>query len=357
MRILFACPNNLNTFIRNSIFAIENHSQFPVDPIALGKERFWNPGEDYDIVNLHWPESMFVDWWYLDEDRVHRLCSQIDVWRRRGARVCMTRHNIKPHIQKSSIDFMKPILARLDGLIHLGQASMDEFEVRYRREPWLNSLQQTVVPHPGYFDLENQVTRQQARLSLELKQDANVVLVFGTVRSRQEIAFIKRVFRQVQLPNKVLVVPRWYRSYTKLAQLGRMFHVFHDGVPRGTAFHIGFDFVPEEKIQHYLNAADVLLVPRVTRDCLNSGVVPLALTFGRVAVGPNVGVAGEMLRESGNPTYADLQSAARAIETVLNDQQRPDQERLNREYAEQHLSFAAVGQRLGKFYSNLISAS
>jgi hypothetical protein len=75
--------------------------------------------------------------------------------------------------------------------------------------------------------------------------------------------------------------------------------------------------VEESDAQHYLNAADVLFIPRF--HVLNSGNVTLGMTFGRVVVGPDSWDVGELLRETGNPVFDPdrPETAARALDEAF----------------------------------------
>ena len=81
-------------------------------------------------------------------------------------------------------------------------------------------------------------------------------------------------------------------------------------------------FIPDEEVHRYLEAADVLLVPRLpdrrsglpTEMC--SGLVPLALMFGKIVIAPSHSAHPECLGGTENPLYepGDPASLARAIE-------------------------------------------
>jgi beta-1,4-mannosyltransferase len=59
--------------------------------------------------------------------------------------------------------------------------------------------------------------------------------------------------------------------------------------------------VPDKSVAMLISSCDVLLIPQV--DTLNSGNVALEFTFGKVVLGPNIGVIGEELTKLGNPTF------------------------------------------------------
>lgn len=54
-------------------------------------------------------------------------------------------------------------------------------------------------------------------------------------------------------------------------------------------------------LPYYIAASDIILIQR--KDVLNSANIPLAFLFHKVAVGPDTGNMGELLRNTGNPTF------------------------------------------------------
>ena len=97
----------------------------------------------------------------------------------------------------------------------------------------------------------------------------------------------------------------------------------------------------------------MVFVPRCSSSSLNSGIIPLALTFGRVVVGPAAGVMGEMLRQSNNPTFDDEFAASKTIAKLLQCETLFQQEQNNAAFAREKLSLKVVGQKLTDFYSAL----
>ena len=72
-----------------------------------------------------------------------------------------------------------------------------------------------------------------------------------------------------------------------------------------------------DQVQNYMNAADVLLIPRIAS--LNSANVQLGFAFSKVTVGPDYGVVGEILKQTGNPVFkpGNIDSLLDAMKTAL----------------------------------------
>ena len=67
----------------------------------------------------------------------------------------------------------------------------------------------------------------------------------------------------------------------------------------------------------YLNAADVLFIPRL--HVLNSGNITLGMTFGKVVVGPDSLDVGHLLKTTGNVVFDPDQpeTASAAIQRAM----------------------------------------
>ena len=112
--------------------------------------------------------------------------------------------------------------------------------------------------------------------------------------------------------------------------------------------------VPSEDIQLFMNAADVVIIPRIKN--LNSGVLILAFTFGKVVVGTDFGVIGEILSDTGNPTFApdDISSVVCAIEDAKELAENGKGEE-NRIYAHKKWNWGKITQEHLALYKTLIS--
>lgn len=89
-------------------------------------------------------------------------------------------------------------------------------------------------------------------------------------------------------------------------------------------------------------------------DILNSGNVPLALSFGRVVTGPDSGNIGGLLAETGNPAFdpADPRSVDIALERAAR-LSATDQGARNRAYAQEHFGIGRIAAMYGGLYERL----
>ncbi|WP_254838761.1 glycosyltransferase [Natronomonas marina] len=138
-----------------------------------------------------------------------------------------------------------------------------------------------VVPDGSYVSAyENDVSPATAREELSISEGAFVYLFFGLVREYKGIPELLAAFGELDVPDAEL----WVVGSPKSDALGGEI----DALAAGTGnVRTVLEFVPDERIQYYLNAADVLVLPY--RDVLNSGSAHLGCTFGLPVVAPAMG--------------------------------------------------------------------
>jgi hypothetical protein len=276
-------------------------------------EAFWAMEGAFDVVHLHFPEYLTyeIEEAYesgLTDTLISALEERLRFWAERS-RIVITRHVLLPHdaLHDPRWERLYELVYRYcDGVAHFAQASIDEFRKRYHESAWYRGREpgHAIVPHHNYASLPDQITREEARRRLGIGAGAKVMLVFGAIRNEAERQLILDTFHGLDVPRKLLLVSRWRERLRKISwirlkywvrDLTRLYYRLH---PR---YRFNYGFVEEEDTQVYLNAADVLFIPRLW--VLNSGNITLGMTFGKVVVGPDAWDVGELLRETGNPVF------------------------------------------------------
>lgn len=292
-------------------------------------DAFWEMTGDYDVVHFHFPEYLTfrIEQAYqqgLTDELIAETEERLRWWATR-AKLVVTRHVLLPHdaLEDPMWEKMYAMFYRyMDGIAHFATASIDEFRKRYApldefrgREP-----RHAVIPHHNYSSLPDTISREQARARLGIRSHTRVVLVFGMIRNDAERDLVLDSFRTLRGGHKLLLVSRWREKLRKFSwirlkywvrDLTRAYYRLHP------SYHFNYGFVEEVDTQLYLNAADVLFIPRLW--VLNSGNVTLGMTFGRVVVGPDSWDVGQLLRETGNPVFDPdrPETAAAALELGL----------------------------------------
>jgi hypothetical protein len=322
MRVLVAnIPLPANRFLVDLNAALSVHCD-----LEHSSDAFWNMQGDYDLVHLHFPEYLTYEMQAayisgLTEELIQAVGERLAYWSSRAG-IVVTRHVLLPHDAREDPMWERmyeTVYRYADGVVHFAHASVDEFQIRYRGTAFHRGRppRHTIIPHQNYSSLSNEIGREEARRKLGIANGANVMLVFGAIRSDAEKDLVMNTFRNAGIARKLLLVSwwreklagvSWIRLKYWLRDLVRLYYRAH---PR---YHFNYAFVEEADTQLYLNASDVLFIPRL--QVLNSGNVTLGMTFGRVVVGPDSWDVGELLRETGNPVFDPErpETAAAAVE-------------------------------------------
>lgn len=269
------------------------------------RELFESKKLEYDVVHIQWPEAIFGWNAVVTESDVELLKSRLFYCKEMGIKVIITIHNELPHCRRANVysDVYETVYYNADAFIHLGQKSIEILKCAFG-----NSISDShfIIPHGNYgcFNEEN------VKCMPELSNKSRFrVLCFGAVRKQSEVAVICQVADILSsIGGELVVAGRIYSGSKRTLNYYRMRIPLH----RRQNLLLIKGKVPDESVASLVLSCDALLIPRV--DTLNSGNVALGFTFGKVVLGPNIGVIGEELNKLGNPTfdpsnYASLKSA------------------------------------------------
>ena len=347
MKVLFAFyAMEYNTFPYELAKSVEVEGV----QVQIGIEAFWSCDLQLDIIHIHWPESLFK-WQEPDREELIKIESTLRNWRELGSKIVTTRHNITKHNNDTrNFDTLYSLVYKYSqAVIHLGKYSIKEFAVRYKEKEFVNQQRHVTIPHGIYTDNPDDISRDDAREKLKINFSDFALLAFGQIRAKEEKDLLKGAFEKIHISNKKLIVPRWSLPKKRWKRaLEKVYYKLHPD------YRFDWHMVPSEDIQLFMNAADVVIIPRIKN--LNSGVLILAFTFGKVVVGTDFGVIGEILSETGNPTFApdDISSVVCAIEDAKELAENGKGEE-NRIYAHKKWNWGKITQEHLALYKTLIS--
>ncbi|KGE86620.1 MAG: glycosyltransferase [Flavobacteriaceae bacterium] len=318
LKILFAnIPTPGNRFVVDLKEGLEQYAE-----VTWDCNEFWKMEKDYDIIHIHWPEYLSFElesYLYKPEESIpkalwNKMIICLEYWSK-NSKLIYTRHVQYPHARHDEefLKLYKTVASYCKTVIHFANFSIQQFKQWY---PDLDYIKHVVIPHHNYASLPSKSTKIEAREYLDIDSDAHVMLVFGSIKENEK-PLIKKAFDAIPYRNKVLLAPGWkiQRQNIGYIRLREWVWKFEKWLAsRNKTFRTNLGFVKEEEAHYYLNAADFLFIPRTNE--LNSGNITLGCTFGLVVVGKNTADIGELLKETGNPTFAvgDDESLKIAIE-------------------------------------------
>jgi D-inositol-3-phosphate glycosyltransferase len=218
----------------------------------------------------------------------------------------------------------------------------------------------TVIRHPvnnAFPDTE--LTPAEAKLRLGLRDDEKAILFFGRIRPYKGIEYLLDAFRLLSADE---------HAHYRLIVAGEpkkgsedYLHEIRQSIQRD--FKQGqvilrIQFIPDEEMELYLKAADVLVLPY--KEIFQSGVLFLAYSFGLPVVATNVGSFREEIVEArtgflcqpGDP--ADL---AKAIETYFTSDLFTNlnvRRRELKDYADANHSWNSVAELTCNAYATML---
>ena len=258
-----------------------------------------------DIVHLHW--LPVFGWRQLRAFRCLAFVLRLVLLRLRGVRVIWTIHNLLPHESRHrKMDWLltRSVAGLSSGMIVHGQSAKRQAMTMWGLR---DEGRFAVIPHGNYRDnYPNDVSRAAAREKLALDASEVVFLFLGAIRPYKGVLELIDAFRTLAADHTALVIAGkpLNDEFTQEIETARA----HSDRIR---FRPGF--VPDDEVQVYMNAADVVVLPY--QHILSSGAALLAMSFGKPCVAPAIGCLRDVLDDSGAFLY-DAESEAGLLESM-----------------------------------------
>jgi len=282
-------------------------------------------GSRPDVVHVHFIARYVI----VDEEKVGPLAGfflsvlfglqllvELTALRLAGIRLIWTAHDLLNHERRAlGVEkAVKHIFVRAlcdTVIVHCDRAGDLLVETFALPEDVRRKL--TVVPHGHFLDhYENEIDRAKAREALGIEAESTVFLFFGWIRRYKNVVTLVETFRELDAPDARLLVVGNPRT-DRLEREVRVAAGLDDRV------RTVLEFVPDEEIQTYMNAADVVVLPFRTgrQTMLTSGSVVLAMGFGRPIVTPRLGCV-ECLVDGGGVLYDRDRELGHALSTAMS---------------------------------------
>lgn len=348
-------PNLQNEIIANLITGFTDEVQ-----VDLSLDLFWQKKKKYDLIHLHWPEDL-IDRTSNYAEQLQQMEAQFSHWKQQGTKIVLTRHNYLPH-RSFPLDqkLVRLCYSMADGIIHLGQYSKTQFLEQYD----FPQIKHAVIPHPLYPKVQGSVPNGVSN-TLPINSSDFVILVFGAIRSEEEQDLVLEAFQKANIPNKKLVITSGVYPFFKPAwrknPIGRLrwticAYWFRKKLARkGILFYS--KYWDEGQLQSLFALSKLLLIPR--QDTLNSGVLPLGFSHGKVTVGPATGNLKEVLETTGNPMFLpfNTSSMAQALEAGFQLAQNTEKGKENLAYAIANWNLEKIGKMHRGFYRKIVNGA
>lgn len=270
-----------------------------------------------DILHIHWPHPFL-----LANSRAKTILKsssfigELLILKLFGVKIVWTVHNIV-NLERKQGDlelFFSKLIARLcDKLIvHCPSAKnvvMDAYGVT-------RDFLIEIIPHGNYIPCyENIVSETQARKQLQLSNEDTVFLCLGLIRPYKGIPELIDAFKKLNY------------SQAKLLIVGAPLNdeIAEDIKKKCENKNIKtiFNFIPDNEIQIYMNATDVVVYtcnPAFFSPSQMPGAVILAMSFSKPVIAPSIGCIPDVLDSEGGFLYnsSEKDGLVKAMRQVFN---------------------------------------
>ncbi|MBN1780441.1 glycosyltransferase [bacterium] len=248
------------------------------------------------------PEALIFKYWMPFFSPCYAVVAGLAKWWM-NLRIVTVCDNIIPHERRvGDIVLTKLGLRFADGYIVLSRSVRDELlsirkQARYRQ-----------VPHPVYRIFPPSLKKKDARKCLSIREKS-VILYFGLIRAYKGLRTLILALPEISKDRDVrcLICGEFYEGQAETLQL------IHD---------LGLDdivsvydrFIPNEEVNVYFSAADLVVLPYVT--ATQSGVVQVAFHYDRPVLVTDVGGLPEQVVHGRTGYVVPPQSPDAISETV-----------------------------------------
>lgn len=252
----------------------------------------------FDTIHLHWISSFIRGRnRYFSLLRGLVFLSALFALRLVGVNIVWTIHNKTGHhseVEDIEKFIYKILISRVlhHAIVH-SEGAKSEVVSEYNIHGSKKKIK--VIPHGsfiGYY--ENKVSSEESREHLSLEKDSFTYLFFGKVRPYKNVPKLIEYFKELDLDHVELVIA----GDPALTDLRREIHTKSGSDDR---IHLYLEHIPDDEIQYFMNAADVLVLPY--DEILTSGTSILGMSFGKPIIAPNKGSLIDTIPDEYNFKY------------------------------------------------------
>lgn len=264
-----------------------------------------------DIIHLHWIHGFIVSSSkILTLIRGFRFLFELWILKSKGVKLIWTVHNILEHERRNpnlELFFIKKSVKYFDRIIVHCKYALDAVMKTYCLPEKLRS-RIYVIPHGNYIgQYPNSVSREEARRFFSISEEDIVFLFLGQIRPYKGVLNLIESFSKLDMPNVRLII-----AGKPLNQ--QLKYEIEKKASNNSRIILKLEFVPDEKLQIYLNAADIVVFPY--HDILTSGSIVLAMSFGLPIISPKLGCVAEIVEENKGGILYDPTNSAGLLESM-----------------------------------------
>ncbi len=268
----------------------KKQKDFSNDSFRIDDTKYWlntiNPfnwARTAREINKIDPDLVIMEWWHPYFTFCFRaLAGKI------SAKILFICHNVLPH-EHVPFDrtLAKTVLKKADA--YIVQSGLDEQDLKSILPHAV--YKKTVHPTYSAFKMQN-TSKADARASLSIGNDEQVLLFFGFVRKYKGLKYLINAMPAIQksLQNcRLLIVGDFGDNKQEYMDL-----IKQNGVENTISIYDGY--IPDKEVEQYFAAADVVVAPYVS--ATQSGIIQIAYGFDKPVIATAVGGLPDVVNDS-----------------------------------------------------------
>lgn len=252
----------------------------------MARKWLWRHRNQVNVLHFHFVQPQYAGARRIVVvRRLAKFASDLALAKLLGYRIIWTMHDLMPMwpLEPVWLDRIgRYIIAGLaDGVIVHCQEARRLLAQHFhrRRSVWVARHPAFVGAYPAYL------SRQAARDRLEIDPDVRMMLFVGGIHPAKGLETLVQAFGQLADDNLVLwIVGKVWPPESYAQELRTL-------ATRDRRVRLVESFVPDDEMQLYVKAADVVVLPFARG--LTSGSTVLAMSFGRPVIAPAMGCLPE----------------------------------------------------------------
>lgn len=268
--------------------------------------------KEIKFVHLHWlfaiydPKGTGLTYW-----KAMFFYLKLLLAKQLGYKILWTLHNFISH-EPSNFRLEKRIRKMVSREVHSVIAHCNFAKEIIQRHWETPGDKIRVIPHGSYIGYyQNDTTRQEARRSLGIDDDSFTFLFFGMIRNYKGINPLISSFKDLEKINpdiRLIVAGKPFNQAIKKET---------ENIACGSNIHCFLEHIPDEKVQLFFNASDVVVLPY--QNVLTSGAAILALSFGKKIIAPSLGCLPELISDGAGYLYKTESGLRDAMYFSMNE--------------------------------------
>jgi D-inositol-3-phosphate glycosyltransferase len=233
--------------------------------------------------------------------------------RKSGVKVLAITDNVIPHEKRiGDVAFATYFIKGCDGFITMSKAVMKDLDT------FTTTTHKKYLLHPLYTSFGEKLNKVDARKTLSIDANTNLVLFFGLIRKYKGLDMLLDAFNELKKhPNIVLLIAgEFYEDKQPYLDLIEKYNIKNQVIIRGK-------FIANEEVKLYFSAADLVALPY--RTATQSGVTQVSFHFEVPTLVTNVGGLGEIIpdKKAGYVVEPNGKAIANGIEDYFTYNRMP----------------------------------